>query len=284
MADEISFDKTTLFIGLGAPRTGSRWLSNYLTQHSEILMSPIRILNYFTKNVNFHKYFEDRLREAEEELAKTIGNAAPHPSVGIERLRDRVRMNHDPNAFLDYFRKRWTNEKVLADVTPSYYVEDREMFARMRDAHGKVRFFFVLRNPIDRLWSGLRLAQMNDPGMDAIARLDLLLNNKGAIWQRNYVTTLTDLDAVVPEAHVKVCFFEELFDIAAISELCSFLGVETQEADVSSPMNESEGAQLDAERRGRLFSKLEPIYQSLRERYGRLPDSWLEDMDRFAIA
>jgi hypothetical protein len=152
----------------------------------------------------------------------------------------------------------------------------------MRDAHTKVRFFFVMRNPIDRFWSGMRLAQMHDPAVDPIARLDTLLAGRAPPWRRNYVTTLTDLDAVVPADQVKVSFFEELFDITTITTLCNFLGVEAWEADVASPMNQSEGAPLDEERRGRLYAKFEPIYCFVHERYGRLPDSWAADMERFA--
>gem|GEM_PF-5275719 len=193
-------------------------------------------------------------------------------------------MNHEPGAFLDYYRKRWSGEKVFADVTPSYYVEERDMFARMRDAHSTVRFLLVMRNPIDRLWSGLRLTRMGNPQFDPPAWLDQLLRASVPPWRRNYVTALSDLDTVVPKDHLKVCFFEDMFDMTAIADLCAFLGVETQPANVGSVTNQSEGAGLDAERRGRLYAKLEPVYRFIHERYnGRLPDSWLEDMDRFGV-
>ena len=283
MAAETSFDDATLLIGLGAPRTGSKWLSNYFKEHSQILMSPIRVLNYFTRAEHFHQHFETALIAAEAAFALKGGDAKPPPA--LIQLRDRVRMNHDPDAFLDYYKKRWSGEKVFADVTPSYYVEERDMFARMRDAHAKVRFLLVMRNPIDRLWSGMRLARMGNSDYDPPARLDNLLGARLPPWRRNYVTALTDLDAVVPEGHLKVCFFEEMFDMAQIADLCAFLGVETQPADVATAQNQSEGVGLDEARRGRLYAKLAPVYQLIHDRYdGRLPASWLADMDRFGKA
>lgn len=280
-SEDISFDDATLLIHLGATRTGSKWISNYFKEHTEILMSPIRVLNYFTRGQHFHQYFETALVKEEAEFAKKAAGATPPAS--LIQLRDRVRMNHDPAAFLDYYRSRWSGEKVFADVTPSYYVEERDMFARMRDAHSKVRFLLVMRNPIDRLWSGMRLARMGNTEFDPPTRLDQLLGASVPPWRRNYVTALTDLDAVVPKDHLKVCFFENMFDMAEIGELCAFLGVETQAADVASAMNQSEGVGLDAERRGRLYAKLEPVYRFVHDRYqGRLPASWLDDMDRFA--
>ncbi len=283
MTGEISFDEATLLIHVGATRTGSKWISNYFKEHTQILMSPIRVLNYFTRAEHFHQHFETALEAAEAEFARKGGGAKP--SAALIQLRDRVRMNRDPDAFLDYFRKRWSGEKAFADVTPSYYVEERDMFARMRDAHSQVRFLLVMRNPIDRLWSGMRLAHMGNPEFDPPVKLDQLLNGRLPPWRRNYVTALTDLDAVVPPGHLKALFFEEMFDMTAIAELCAFLGVETQPADVASAMNQSEGGPLDAERRGRLYAKLEPVYRFVHDRYhGRLPASWLADMDRFGTA
>jgi hypothetical protein len=283
MADQITFDETTLLIHLGATRTGSKWVSNYFKEHSQILMSPIRVLNYFTRAEHFHQHFEAALVAAEAEFADKGGEAKP--SAALVQLRDRVRMNHDPDAFLDYYRKRWTGEKVFADVTPSYYVEERDMFARMRDAHAKVRFLLVMRNPIDRLWSGMRLARMGNPDYDPPAKLDQLLGAPLPPWRRNYITALTDLDAVAPQGHLKVCFFEEMFDMAQIGDLCAFLEIETEPADVTTAQNQSEGVGLDEERRGRLYAKLAPVYRFVHDRHeGRLPASWLADMERFGKA
>ncbi|MGI9170411.1 MAG: sulfotransferase, partial [Caulobacteraceae bacterium] len=152
------FEKTTLLIGLGAPHTGSRWLSNYFTQHGEILMSPIRVLHFFDQTDKYDRHFEDMLRRAEGRLAETAEPGAPTPP-SIVQLRDRVRMSGDPKAYIDYFRTRWSGEKVLADITPSYYVAGRDVFSRMREVHPTVRFLFVMRNPIDRFWSEMRLAR-----------------------------------------------------------------------------------------------------------------------------
>jgi Sulfotransferase family len=284
MADERSFDDTTLLIGLGPPRTGSRWLSNYFTGHSEILMSPVRVLHYFDPTDRYNIDFENTLRSAEGKLAARVGAIPDPPPPAIAALRDRVRMNSDPHAYLDFFRKRWSGEKAFADVTPSYYIAGRDAYARMRDCHPRVRFLLVLRNPIDRLWSELRMARPNDPGYDPIKRLDGLLASTGPAWRLNYATTLTDLDAVIPSGDVKVCFFEHLFDMNAIAELCAFCGVGAEPADIGSAMNQGEEVQLDAERRGRFFAKLEPVYRFVHERYdGRLPVSWLADKERFGV-
>lgn len=282
LAQQPTFDDATLLIGLGPPRTGSKWLSNYFSQHSEILMSPIRILHYFDQTDNYNLRAEDRLRTAEARLVKRTGAVPDPPPPAISLLRDRVRMNHEPDAYLEYFRKRWSAEKVFADITPSYFALERDVFTRMRHVHPKVRFLLVMRNPIDRYWSGMRLSQMHDSQLDPIAKLDRNLEGKTPPWRRNYVTALTDLDAVVPPQDVKVCFFEEMFDMTAIADLCAFLGVATEPAEVGSPMNQSEGGGLDTERRARLYAKFQPIYRFVHDRYsGRLPPSWLEDMDRF---
>lgn len=281
LADEISFGETTLLIGLGAPRTGSKWLSNYFSQHTEILMSPIRMLHAFSPP-RFNGHFEAALAKAEAKLdSSDQGTPAAPPSLDL--LRDRVRMIHEPAAFLDYFRKRWTGEKVFADVTPSYYALEGADFTRMRKAHSRVKFLLVMRNPIDRYWSGLRLSRTRDPAFDPAVKLDSLLACQAPPWRRNYATALTELDATTPTEDVKAVFFEHLFEMDAISDLCAFLGVRTQTADVAAAVNQSGAIDLDEPRRARLFAKFEPVYRFVADRFdGRLPASWREDMDRFS--
>jgi hypothetical protein len=73
-----------------------------------------------------------------------------------------------------------------------------------------------------------------------------------------------------------------MFDMKGIADLCAFLGVETQPAAVGAPMNQSEGPELDPERRGRLYRKVEPVYRFIHDRFaGALPAAWLADMERF---
>ena len=66
---------------------------------------------------------------------------------------------------------------------------------------------------------------------------------------------------------------------------CRAVAGDAEPADVTTAQNQSEGVGLDEERRGRLYAKLAPVYRFVHDRYeGRLPASWLADMERFGKA
>ena len=97
--------------------------------------------------------FAAMLKQAEANFAARHGGSPSPLPRAIVDLRERLDMKDDPAAYLDFFRRRWSGEKVFADVSPSYYIAGRDAYRRMRDIHPRVRFLLVLRNPIDRFWS-----------------------------------------------------------------------------------------------------------------------------------
>src|SRR5215204_2708972 len=105
------FEDTPLLIGLGAARTGTRWLSGYFADHPDILMSRIRVLHYFDARyqpeqyARFNDKFEARLRRLVDRRNGTEPDGQSRPK-DFDTLQNRVRMMEDERAYVDYFRKR----------------------------------------------------------------------------------------------------------------------------------------------------------------------------------
>lgn len=243
-------------------------------------MSPIRVLHFFDNSEKWNSHYMDRLREAE---ARFAAKASPgsKPGEGLIQLRERARMIEDPGAYLDFFRRRWSGQKVFCDVTPAYYHLDREAFARMHAHHPSVKMFFVMRNPIDRFWSEIRMNLMYDPQFDALGSLDSVLRSKSA-WPGGYIHTIENLEAAVPAGDFRVLFFEDLFKPGTIEDFCRFLGIAPIPAEIGTAMNQAESIPLDEARRGALYRRFAPVFRFVHERYrGKIPQSWLDDMERF---
>ncbi len=264
--------------GIGAPRTGTKWMSKYFTDHPQILMSPIRILHYFDAKyewhptLDFNKHYEDLLKKMD---AKQADNAM------VDAVRDRVAMASDPSGYMEYFRKRWSGEKAVADITPRYCDLPEEAFAEMLAKHPKVRFVFVMRNPIDRMWSGARLAWTRDSSYDLFERFDRQVSPRKAVdWSdANYLKTINRIERVVPRDLIRYFFFEELFTEPAVRALCEFIGVDYIPAEIDVPQNTSDPYPLDLDRRKRAAEYFRSFFELMAARFGdQFPKSWQDDL------
>lgn len=272
-----AIEDATLLVGIGAPRTGTKWLSGYFSSHPQILMSPIRVLHYFDAR------FVPAAAVHDERFAQRLANAKGNPGD----LTDRVRMATDESAYVDYFRKRWTGERVFVDVTPGYAGLPPEAFRAMAAIHPRVRILFTMRNPIDRHWSGLRLRKANQPDFDLTAELQRI-GAEGASeakGRRDYEDTISNLDRAVAPGTAIIGFFETLLTEAGIASLCDDLGVDRVAADLGTPQNQSEPNALSDSDRALLYRRFALTYRFAAERYGDvLPESWRRDMDAFDSA
>src|SRR4029453_3402878 len=157
----------------------------------------------------------------------------------------------DEKAYLRFFERRWNGEPVFCDVTPAYYALTAEDYVRMRDFHPSVKFFLVLRNPIDRFWSEIRMKKSYDREFDVLGTLDVQLQRARPIWKPGYADAIEKLGAIVSETNVKILFFEGMFTPAVREDFCGFLNVPPSPAKLGPPINESEPHPLDEERRGK---------------------------------
>jgi len=276
-----AFKDTTLFIGIGAPRTGTKWLSAYFADHPNVLMSPLRVLNYFDArfmpktNGRHNAWFEKRFEELKAQGRKEDDSR-------FLALRDRVRMITDDTAYIDYFRNQWKGEKVFVDITPSYATLGPDAFEAMHKIHGDVRIQFSMRNPIERFWSYQRLARTQQSNYDLYADFDRRVNREGAPPWTEYIKTVEDLDRVIPKRSLRYVFFENFINQPAIDALCDDLGIPHHAAEVAVPQNQSDPYPLDEARRRLAFKRFEPVYRFAERRFGEeLPQSWRDDIKAF---
>jgi len=276
------FEDTKLLIGIGPPRTASKWLSLYCETHPQILMSPIRVLHYFDSmhgdtERDFNQMFLDRLAQAD-----ASGNGQ---TKGAKAIRDRVRMIDDPDAFIDYYRSRWSGERVLADITPSYAGQKDETFKAMMEAHPNVNILMVMRNPIDRFWSGL--GRKNTKVEDSVLAEKLAkyvsTEQQGTINSGNYANILESLETCVPEDRYRAVFFESFLTERGMAEFCDWLGVDRVPAALNQSENKTCAAGPTPKQRQQVHDVLAPIYTAVQNRFGSdIPESWQRDIDMFS--
>jgi hypothetical protein len=280
-------DRATYFVGIGAPKAGTSWISRQLYRNPGVMRSVLKEMHVFD-----YAYGQaprratgriEELRASMEARLATMPLTHDHRRQLQRRLREvraviELRSTTDRALRVDRYRQYFVSRRrpahrAFGEFTPSYALLPREGFAEILEAFPEARFIFVMRDPVDRMWSAARVSMMKDPDFDAsTSRLRRTLMRAS-----EYETTLAVLDEVVPPEQLFMCFYEDLFvDDKVMRDLAVFLGLEPIAPELTTVVGMSPVAVIPPEREARWARRLRPTYEAVFERMGRLPPRWIE--------
>lgn len=183
------------FVCIGAQKGGTTWLYENLNRHPEVWMPPVKEIHYFNRLC-----VNDQL----------LGNwTTPHPH-GIKRyynaliklsINDLRWMLHyyefsmASSGYLELFSKKYTGDYLSGDITPAYStLEERGVRFASKVLDKDVPVIFIIRNPIYRSWSVLKMLlryqnrKVEDISTDEIIKL---LQQPNITLGSEYVKTIT---------------------------------------------------------------------------------------------
>lgn len=147
------------FLCIGAQKAGTSWLNNVLLEHPQIFMPPINELHFF-----------DRIGDVEAPLRKRQINLAQKAIKREEAKGDGANKDYVdylrhiasfPNATLDWYEAAYSWPVAAGvkkgDITPAYLEIDNEHVRYARELLGPVKLILIVRRPVDRLLSQLRM-------------------------------------------------------------------------------------------------------------------------------
>lgn len=118
------------FLIIGAGKAGTTSLNNYLKQHPQIFMSPIKETNFFA---------------LEGEKPKIGG-------PGDREARQNRYSITDIETYRANFQKGFLNEKAIGEACP-FYLYSPKAPERIKHYIPNVKMIAILRNPVDRAYS-----------------------------------------------------------------------------------------------------------------------------------
>ena len=277
-----------LLIGIGAQKSGTTWLSDYLHRHPDVFMSPIKELHYFDlkyvpeiRSIQ-ESYFVSRMKT----MARSIKGYSDirdrtHAYRQLKNYVDRFEMQ-TVDDYLDFFRTRVGPEPVCCEISPGYALLQSEHFEEIYSMHDDVRFFFIMRDPIERYWSNLRFYEGLLKGFDAQAQFLACLDDKAIIGRTDYPRTLDALEKVVAPQHHISLFYETLFTPETIRKFTDFAGIAPRAAETEKSVLKSLDIPIDDALKAKAYERLKPVYHGMYQRtQGALPDAWLDSMRRY---
>jgi len=290
-------DRPVFLLGLGAQKTGTSWLHDYLQAHEQCATG-------FTKEYHIldglyvpqMKFFRDRTAERFERVAarkpKAKAKAKKSDNAAYkEALTQRHRFYNDVSSYFDYFAGLATSNgaRLAADITPTYMTlppEALQQTVQEMQARGvDTRLIFIMRDPVDRLWSAVRMARRNariknPDGTFDLSEADAVRKSYTAPLQDirgRYEQTLRAVEAAGLRDQTQFVFFEEMFNEDWLRGFCDFARIRYEPADFSKRVNASPGTDaLPQELVQRIVHHHRDTYQAVAQSFGteRLRRLW----------
>lgn len=278
-------DGKTFLICVGATKCATSWLHNYLGSLPGVAVSPLKELHFFNTRFAAHALSDmdalamKRLAFHMDQPGDPVGNLRRRPT--FQASVDRVRMLYDDDAYFGHFARLCAPETTtFCDITPAYSVLGPAGFDYVRDFCASqdiaVRPVFVMRDPIDRLWSQLRHLTQTNPESDLVANWDKAFRSPSICARADYRGTVTDLDRTFPAGDILYLFYEDLFSEAALTRLCAHANAGYGAAEMHEVKNETHlKAEMPEDARAAARRLLAPQYAFCRDRFGdAVPSGW----------
>jgi len=278
----------TLLFGLGATKAGTSWLQSYLERHKQVHLWRHKELHYFNSfDQDRAMQRIDHICEKRMALRKKMRGGGPKKLRAAVEEYDRYlgligRGEVNAGAYVAFLKKGRRGADVVGDITPAYALLTEERLRMMAGLGPKTRFIYILREPVDRLWSNVRMMagwQTRD-GQDVSPRARWIFDRwsrgeEEALSERcDYIGALSRICAAVPEKDRLFLFYEELFTEDSMRRICAFLGIEYQAADLERRVHQSPAAVMDPERHALAAEALAPETAFVEKMFGRLPEAW----------
>lgn len=287
--------QATLLFGIGAAKAGTTWLYRYLAAHPEVRLPAVKELHYFDtcETGRFERQLQRLQRERRRRKARL-----PTGDARLDKRLQRevwaytgwmnvIREGRNDAGYIAFLNHNAEGAKLVGDITPAYATLTEDSLRHMSGLAPVTRFVFLMRDPLDRLWSNIRMAAARKGGdlaATAGALLDKVLGGEDQTMAArcDYAGTLARLRAAVDPATLFATFYETLFQPDTLARLCGFLGIAERPARTGARVLAGQEIEMTEAQRARALAWLAPQYAAVATRMGPLPARWTDNMEALA--
>lgn len=273
-----------LFFGIGAQKSGTTWLNHFLKQHPEVSLPSFKELHYWTAIE----------RDTAPQIAILERQLQNQPDDINIKTRLEMLIRHDAShaSYADVMFRQYKGQKVAGEITPDYQILSLETLRLMASLNQDTRFIFLMRDPIDRLNSGIRKRIRGVAGGDRNAPISgkIILESlqsmladgfNGQIRRSRYEQTLRKLDELAKHVRVGVFFYEDILLRKNTDQICDFLSISRMPGDFERIANQGNPVvdPCDEAFRDLAMQSLSKTYKFMDNRFGAaLPPEWRRNM------
>jgi hypothetical protein len=232
------------FLCIGAQKAGTTWLHHNLKHHPQVWLPPVKELHYFD--------YPHRVPL----ICKVAGSTRHHSRARTE-VRQFLSVLTDP-ALRNWHRRflfqprddRWyaslfapAPHQIAGEMTPGYATLSESTVAHVHALFPGLKIIFLLRNPIDRIWSAaaMRFSKQGRRSLDEVDPEELAsyFRRSGPQQRSNYVRTLNTWEAYFEPRRMFIGFFDQLERTPGLllREICRFLSIDDSALHIPEQVN-----------------------------------------------
>ncbi|WP_134765561.1 hypothetical protein [Nocardioides sp. 1609] len=220
--------RPTFLLGLGAMKAGTTWLHDQLAASDQVVTGYRKELHVLdVVDLPSESWMRARIAQRAQRAGRSLGESGRADAAALHQAA----MVADVSLYPGYFAGLLAGGAALTlDITPSYALLDRTRLAWVRSSFAELGVravaAFLMRDPVERIWSHVRMVQGRAPEkypLSSEAHLLELFDHPTYEGRTRYENTLAELSAAFPGTERHVGFYESLFtdrSVASISALC----------------------------------------------------------------
>lgn len=267
--------RKVFILGVGAQRSGTTWLYNYLHHHPNVDLGFAKEYHIFDV-----LYLADegvRRRFLQHRINNVFSDAQDHSRARDIRL---LRFLGDTDLYFDYFMTLVNSDASLiatGDITPSYSSLPVEALRRIKTEVNKrsmeIKVIFLMRDPVDRCISAarqrLQRSLRNWSQEEELSILRHSYSTAGDQLRTRYDLTIRNLDSVFDASEVGLFFYEDFFNTASIGRLNQYAGLQFGIPKFDEVLNASgKNHDIDESIRRDIFIHYSEVYRFIADRFG----------------
>ncbi len=268
-------------LGVGCQKGGTTWLYHQLAKHSSIDMGFVKEYHVFDAlHLDKNKII---IGNKLSNLEKTLKNDQLMSDRNDNLLRhiDFYRNIDNYYEYFHYLLLKSPQTTIVGDITPAYSGLSADTYMQIKQRFEKlgvtVKVVFIMRDPIERIWSHMRMDRRNRMArglelsqmLSAQEEIMECYNNEGVEIRTRYEKTIKNIDLAFEAENVFYGLYENLFTQETISRLERFLGISNLAVDFNTRFNASpkEDGVLSSEICQHIASYYKATYECCSERF-----------------
>ncbi len=286
-------EEPTVLVCVGATKSGTSWLYRHLRAHPDCHFRTIKELHYFDMSRPEH-FAAAEARVAQQIAALTTRSDLAGDPARAERLADLIEWRGvlargviDLGAYRGFLMGGWSGQRVVGEVTPAYAMLPVQRLRRIAEL-GAVKVLFLMRDPLARTWSHIRMvaartgAAFETTARALLARMvsgDLSGEGRGIAERGDYAGIIPRLQAAFAPGALHVDFYEDMLARPGLQRLWGFLGIGPGPVALDAKVFESPKLNMTGAEAGALRRWLAPQYDFVSGLMPNLPQAWRANME-----